>query len=190
MADTRNFRIRWIFPIAELWVCGMLFWPWTTLTAGILHGRPAEILATMRFSIPLALNLPCGIIGFARREAVPAAVLPDMWRAMIWPFVGVIFWWIAGRSFDALLAARQHEPSPRITWIEVCVPAVIVAVSSLLLFGFASDPSMRDEFIMPWRTAVGGSVLWVFLGATTIAARLVQWRIRRRLRTQAIALGA
>jgi hypothetical protein len=190
MTDTGNFRIRWILPIVELWVCGMLFWPWTTLTAGALRGRPAEILATVRFSIPLALNLPCGIVGLARPEAVPATALPDMWRAMIWPFLGAVFWWIAGRSFDALLAARQQRLSPKITWIEVSVGSAIAAICSLLLFGFASNPSMRHEFIMPWREAVGGSVLWVLLGATTIAARLVQWRIRWRLRGQAIAVTA
>jgi hypothetical protein len=190
MIDTGNLRIRWVLPIAELWVCGMLFWPWTTLTAGALRGRPAEILATMRFSIPLALNLPCGIVGLARPEAVPATALPDMWRAMIWPFLGAVFWWIAGRSFDALLSARQQGLSPKITWIEVSVGSAIVAMSGLLLFGFASDPSMRDEFIMPWREAAGGSVLWVLLGATTIASRLVQWRVRRRLQGQAVAVTA
>jgi hypothetical protein len=109
-------------------------------------------------------------------------MLPSFWGSLTWPLFGVLFWWIAGRSIDALLAARRHNLMPVIRWFELLVALVEVAGCSLLCAGFITDPSFRAEFIYPWGPAFAASVFWIFLGATTFAAFFVQRRLRKRLR--------
>jgi hypothetical protein len=108
-------------------------------------------------------------------------MLPALWGAVTWPIVGVIFWWIAGRGIEALIASRGRVLSPSITWAEVIVASVVIAFCLLCCIGFASDPSFRDDFIYPWPGAAVASGLWIILGGVTVAARVIQWRMRRQL---------
>jgi hypothetical protein len=142
--------------------------------------RAAE-LAQLRVSTPALLNLPCGFLGLATHASVPDGMLPDFWRSISWPFVGIIFWWMIGRSLDALVGARRRVLLPAITWIEVALGLLVVVFSGAICIGFLSDASFRDEFFYPWRWAAVAYVLWIVLGAMILAARLVQWRIKRRV---------
>jgi hypothetical protein len=112
-------------------------------------------------------------------------MLPEFWRAISWPVVGIVFWWIAGRSIEALAASRRRLLAPIIVWLEVLVASLVIAFSSALCVGFILDPSIREEFIYPWRLTAVAAGLWILLGAATISARVVQWRIRRQLRIEA-----
>jgi hypothetical protein len=58
---------------------------------------------------PMALNLPVGIVQLpyvilnpAKQEWFPARMDFRVWRAISWPIFGLLFWWVAGRSTDAL----------------------------------------------------------------------------------------
>jgi hypothetical protein len=129
-------------------------------------------------SAPAVLNIPCSLLGLLRREAVPLGMLPEFWRSVSWPFFGIIFWWIAGRGIEALVASRRGLLSPSITWIEVFVACLVVALGALIWAFFLSDD--HAGFVFPWPSAVAASGLWILLGGTTIVARIAQWRIRRR----------
>lgn len=209
MNKGRAIPFRHILPAAQLLLCASLVWPFagflvfqmrSTAHAGSIRAEQpalnldvprvqtpgekyADTLLMLRLWIPALLNLPCVFLGLARKELVPNGLFSELWRSIIWPIVGVIFWWIAGRGLEALFAGRRRVLSPVITWIEVFVSSLICALCLLLLFGFLFEPDMRTGVIYPWYLVAPASGLWVLLGAATIAARLVQWRIRRQLRS-------
>ncbi len=206
----RTIPFRWILPIIELIVCAALLWPWrgffvmqlratahahwpTTVAKPVFRlkmtvesetpgERRARTMPMIRFFTPALLNLPCALLGLAKSGSVPKGMLPQFWRSISWPFFGIIFWWIAGRGIEALASSRWRVLSPAITLVEVVVASLVAALGALICFGFLSDPSFREEFIYPWPLATAASGLWILLGAATVAARLVQWRIRLQLR--------
>jgi hypothetical protein len=137
-------------------------------------------MATLRVSAPALLNLPCVLLGLARHEWVPTGMLPEFWRSITWPLIGAVFWWIAGRGIEALIASRWCGLSPRMTWAEVIAASLVTTLGVLICIGFLSDPSMRADCIFPWPGAAAASGLWILLGATTVTARLVQWRVRKK----------
>jgi hypothetical protein len=112
-------------------------------------------------------------------------MLPEFWRSITWPFIGVVFWWIVGRGFEALMASRQRVLRPAITWVEVFVGLLVIAFGVFLWIGFLADPNIRADCIYPWRLAAMAGGLWILLCAAIVAARLIQWRIRRQLRREA-----
>jgi hypothetical protein len=197
---------RWILPLAQLAICAALLWPLRGFLLFELQGRtreaptkaqepvpdihlppagqpqpqPAMSLIELRVQIPALLNFPCFLLGLARGSMVPAGMFAEFWRAITWPFVGAVFWWIAGRAIEALVAARRRVVSPKIVWAEVLVATLVILLGSMLCIGFALDPSMREELIYPWRLTAAAAGLWILLGAATIAAVLAQRRIGRR----------
>jgi hypothetical protein len=129
--------------------------------------------------------MPSGFVGLAHRASVPKGMLPDFWRAMSWPFAGLIFWWITGRGIEALVASRSRVVSPAITWVETVTALLVSFFAGSLFVGLMVDRSMRSDFIFPWQLAILACGLWTFLGAVTVLARLLQWWIKRRLRADA-----
>lgn len=136
-------------------------------------------IVEMRTSVPALLNFPCAFLGLRANVVVPRAMLPEFWRAISWPLVGVVFWWIAGRGVEALAASRRHVSVPAVTWVEVIIASLVIAFASMVCVAFFLDPSTRDEFIYAWRWALAANVLWIFLGSATILGRVAQWRIKR-----------
>jgi hypothetical protein len=208
MNSSRIIPFRWALPTAQLAVCAVLLWLWSgfllmqmrvvahdhwptkfaqpvyrlhaTLELETPRQERAAELAQLRVSMPALLNLPGGFLGLATPASVPKGMLPEFWRSISWPFVGIIFWWIGGRGLDALVGARRRVLLPAITWIEVALGSLVVVFCGAICMGFLEDASMRDEFFYPWRWAAAACVLWIVLGAVTPAARVVQWRIRRK----------
>jgi hypothetical protein len=204
--NRRVIAFRWVLPIAEILVCAALLWPWrgflawqlratghaywptrieepVHLNVGLvavtktLEEMNAEELSEIRISAPTLLNIPCSLLGLMRREAVPRGTLPEFWRSISWPFFGIVFWWIAGRGIEALVASRRHLLSPAITWIEVFVASLVIVIGVFIwLLFFSGD---RAGFIFPWPGALVASAMWILLAGATIAARVTQWRIRR-----------
>ena len=216
VSNGRVIAFRWVLPIAEILLCAALLWPWRGFLTWQLRstghaywptkiGEPphlnarvivvtktpqemkAEELSSLRFSAPAVLNIPCSLFGLLRRQAVPLGFLPEFWRSLTWPILGIVFWWIAGRGIEALVASRRRLLSPAITWVEVVVASLVIlpGVFIWLLF-FSGD---RAGFVFPWPRALVASAMWILLGAVTIGARIAQWRIRRGLNTDRAALG-
>jgi hypothetical protein len=50
-----------------------------------------KTLVDLRLWAPAVLNFPSGFLGLARRSGVPQGMLPEFWRSISWPFVGIFF---------------------------------------------------------------------------------------------------
>ena len=135
--------------------------------------------------IPMMLNLPAGLVQLpfaifnpGKQEWFPKGMDFKTWRVISWPLFGILFWWSAGRGIEALLAARRRLVHPQITWTETVVGAALclfcaVAAVCLPLYG-----GVDEEF--PVKLWILGSGIWAVLGGVMVAARVAQWRIRRR----------
>lgn len=203
----RAFPFRWVLPIGQLLLCFVLllpelgflafqvhsvahaYWP-QKVEAPLAHLNlkvlivdpdtppPTMRIRRIRVSLPALINLPSGFVGLS--AWVPKGMLPDFWRAITFPLVGLIFWFVAGRSIEALSAARSRSLSPAITWVEFGTALLIIIFCALFCVGMVVDPSVRKDLVFPWLPAFVASSLWILLGATTVAVRIVQWQIRQR----------
>ncbi len=151
----------------------------------------AENAYNERQWIPAMLNLPVGlaelpyvILNPAKQEWVPRGMYFQIWRAIMWPLVGMVFWWIAGRGIEALLAARRRITQPYVTWVETAIALFLFTFGALIsagvLLGKLSDSNSDSLFTLLLGLAGG---LWTLLGCVTLAARLTQWQIRRQYKT-------
>lgn len=104
----------------------------------------------------------------------------ETWRDLSWPIIGILFWWLAGRSIEALLFSRHKILLPKITLWQVVVSLPAVAFGAIWAVGLCIDQSARTEFSLWLLLALFGG-MWLVLGASTSLAYSVQWRLRRRL---------
>lgn len=151
----------------------------------------------MRMRAPAALNIPVGLMQlpyviFSRdkNEWTPSGVkwIPEVlwfletWRAILWPLIGIIFWWMVGRSVEALVAARQRVASPRISLIESAFGLSFVVLGLLIcaVFVFEMSPTRT------WADLIYGfgGGLWAALGVVVVVASFKQWKIRRLQKKQ------
>jgi len=139
-----------------------------------------------RKTAPMALNFPVLIVQLpyviaspTKREWVPRGMFFDVWRALSWPFVGMLFWWFSGRGVEALSAARRSVGLPRISWVETIFALILFCIGLVALIGIlTSTPDDRRD--IQFLALVAGGLLWGVLAAVTIAARFQQWRIGKR----------
>src|SRR5258707_11157311 len=104
--------------------------------------------------------MPVVLTGLWRHETVPTGFVAEWWRALTWPIVGLIFWWLAGRGMEALLAARSRLISPALTWAEAIVAALICICMGVILIGLTS------------RMTTVACFLWLILVLATVGARV------------------
>ena len=133
---------------------------------------------------PMLLNLPSGLVQLpyvilnpAKQEWVPKQFDLMTWRVLVWPLIGILFWWGAGRGFEALFAARRQVVHPRITWIETVTGAVLFLFCAAASVGLSVCPGVDKDF--PSKFLVAGMAVWAVLGGLVPLARIAQWRIRR-----------
>jgi hypothetical protein len=128
----------------------------------------------------MMVDLPYVILNPAKTEWVPKGMDFKRWRAISWPFVGLISWWVAGRGVEALLSARRSAIHPLIGWVETAIGILVLAIG---LFGFIGSLVERSlDGDSPWVLFTAAGAIWALLGGSTIAARIAQRRIRLRLR--------
>lgn len=145
----------------------------------------------MRLTAPAALNLPAGLVQVPfvaltpdKTEWVPSGMWFREWRAVSWPFAGIVFWWLAGRGLEALSAARERLIRP------ILRPGEVVAGLALFVAGVAACIVLADKGLATPPADLllaAGGVLWAILGAVIVAAAILQSRIRRQARLQGIA---
>lgn len=130
------------------------------------------------------LNLPgslpdmtYAILSPAHTEWTPRGMFMWTWRDLSWPVIAILFWWIAGRSIEALLSARSRTLLPKIRWWEVVVSIPVGAFGAIFAVIVGGN---HTEFPM-WTLLVALSSVWFVLGISTSVAYIVQWRIRKRL---------
>ena len=97
-------------------------------------GKAAKI-DFLQMRVPVLLNFPVVLAELpyilaspSKREWTPRGMLPEEWRALTWPFAGILFWWCAGRGMEALQATRRSVVSPRLTWVETALAIVLLLV--------------------------------------------------------------
>ena len=167
------FAFRWFLPGFELALSAALVLHWM-----ISVFLPGAWASRIQLIVPAALNLPAGLL-LSRIELVPRGIRPELWCSVVWPVAGTVFWWIVGRAWEGLAAARRRSLLPAVTWIELLIGTVLMiilgagGVSSIMT-------SHRSETTM---YAVGG-LLWGALGLSVVAARLVQERLRKQMRKE------
>jgi len=143
--------------------------------------------APMLLNLPLLLvQLPYVILNPAKQEWVPRGMDFKTWRVISWPLLGILFWWSAGRGMEALVASRRRLAKPRISWFETAVGAALFLFCGVASVALPLCTSHDEDF--PMKLWVLGSAIWAVLGGVMVAARLAQWRIRKR--EPATAVGA
>lgn len=157
---------------------------------------PAPQPVDLHLATPAALNLPVGFIQVPfvllspdHTEWTPENMSLAEWRGLSWPFLGLVFWWLAGRGLEAFSAAAGHGRfaiiRPPLRSVDVTVGLSLFTMGSAagLMYAFDQNPFL---LMKDWVFATGAG-LWAVLGAIIVVARLLQWRIRRRARAQGIA---
>jgi hypothetical protein len=142
--------------------------------------------AVATLNLPGALpDLTYAILSPAHSEWTPRGMIIWTWRDLSWPIIGILFWWLAGRSIEALLSSRNKILLPKVRWWEVVVSLPALALGAIWAVGLSIDKSARKEFPLWMFLAVFGS-MWMVLGASTSLAYFVQWRLRRRLASSTV----
>ena len=131
--------------------------------------------------VPVVLNFPVAVaqVPFSlvtRREWVPQGMLKESWRALMWPLVGTVFWWLTGRGIEALSASFQGTIHPRLHWMEVTWAVVLFVVGIVTFIGIVTSTpdDRRDKDFM---ALMYGGLLSGVLAGLTVTARFRQWRI-------------
>jgi hypothetical protein len=194
----RGLPFRWMFPLGEIVLCAILLWPARPRIAyeiGLpMTGRPlpfqfgGPMQAFARWSDEKGVQTVAAINFPAVVFEAPLMLFQKNWenhgvdyrvgRAIAWPILAMVFWWIAGRGAEALAAARRRELVPGIGWVETVIGFLLLAGGITILVGvevFSGD----DRHALQLLAAIGA--LWGFLGGLSVAAKVVQWRLRRRL---------
>src|ERR1700730_6487129 len=146
----------------------------------------AAKIEDLRMKAPVVLDFPVVIAECpyimakpAKREWVPRGMLTEVWRAISWPFAGILFWWCAGRGIEALRSSRHAIISPRVTLPETIFAAFLVFIGIVVLVG-AITCTPDDRRDLQFVVLLVGGMLWGILSSLTITARTLQWRIRKR----------
>jgi hypothetical protein len=151
----------------------------------------AEESALSRMRVPVILNFPVAVaqvpyLVVRRREWLPQGMFIETWRATIWPLAGLIFWWLAGRGIEALMASVRSTVHPRLSWIEVTWAILLLLIGIVALIGIltSTPDDRRDKDFMAF---VYGGLLWGVLAVLTVSARFRQWRIYKQSGTGLLA---
>ena len=115
----RPFAFRWFLPGVELALSFALVYGWAV--AYFLLLRPASEVRAYRAGAP---KFPSHSAGFGSPGVGASRHAAGILAVLTWPVAGTAFWWIVGRAWEALPAARKRSSSPVLTWIEVSVGAV------------------------------------------------------------------
>lgn len=145
----------------------------------------AEKVREQRMRVPVVLDfpvlmaqMPYVILAPAKREWVPRDMLPETWRALSWPFAGIIFWVLAGRGIEAVRGARRSVFYPRMGKIETVIAALLFCVGVVGVIGISTSTS-ADRSDMQFMALLAGTWLWGALATVTLVARLLQWRMKK-----------
>jgi hypothetical protein len=177
----RVFPFRWIFPLGQFVLCLLL----VSIVVQLRRYVP-YVFANHAMEAVTAINLPGVLVQlpFALLRSDheiwrPPGLSVQLWHGITFPVFGLVFWWIAGRAAEALVAINYRQLNPKIGWVETVTGFLVMAGGATFLGGmlFGLSPSERD-----WestRLAAGGG-LWALLGSLSVIARFRQWRFTKK----------
>src|SRR5262249_20308622 len=136
---------------------------------------------------PLAVNAPLlsftFVYGWITNDPYSEPWAPrgmdfDVWWAMLSPVAGIIFWWLAGRGIDAIVAIRKKVIFPRIRKIEAMLAAMWACFGLWLVSAVVQDLSEieSDSLIV---LGIGGA-LWTLIGGVVVTGWFIQRRMQKR----------
>ena len=179
----RVFPFRWIFPLGQLVLCMLLMLIVVELRGNIPYVYAARVSeAITAINLPGALvQLPVALLFPDHEIWTPPWLTAQLWHGITFPIFTLVFWWIAGRATEALVAIDYCQLSPKIGWVETVTGFLVMAGGATILGGmlFGLSPSERNEST---RLAAGGG-LWALLGALSVIARFRQWRFTKKHKT-------
>jgi hypothetical protein len=182
----RVFPFRWIFPVGQLFLCMLL------VSIALLPPRYVphtfadhidEAIATMNLPGVL-IELPTVIFSANHVLWRPPFLTFRMWRAISWPVLGMVFWWIAGRATEALLAINYRQLAPKIGWVETVTGFLVMAAGATMFGGMLFGLSAAQRDMESTRLAAAGG-LWALLGSLSVIARFRQWRLHKKQKASA-----
>jgi hypothetical protein len=145
---------------------------------------------TVRLWVPALMNFPASLaeLPISLRDPngrywAPVGIGLHAWRAISWPVIGVVLWWIAGRGFEAIIASRRGILRPRITWADVVIAVLLVLMGAFALLA-PIEADVRNDPQLPWRFLSLAGMMWLAIGVAIIASRFAQRRIRHGIASQ------
>ncbi len=152
----------------------------------LLRERPLWIPSALNLPV-MFVELPYAIFSNDQDELKPRSMNFLYWRALSWPLVGIVFWWLAGRGIEALLAGRAGIVAPRLNWTETIFNILFVLCGGLTGLVMLCDESSHVRGFDAGLFPIGG-LLWAAFGSIGIMARIMQWRLRRTLQAANTAI--
>ncbi len=176
----RVFPFRWIFPLGQFVLCLLLVSIVVELRRYIPYlyaARVGEAITAM--NLPGALiQVPVALVFPGHQIWRPPVLSFQLWQGLSLSIFALVFWWIAGRATEALVAIDDHQLAPKIGWMETLTGFLIMAggatILGAMLFDFSSNWGWGSA-----RVAAGGG-LWALLGSLSVIARFRQWRFTKR----------
>jgi hypothetical protein len=113
----------------------------------------------------------------------------DTWRALLWPFAALPFWFCAGRGMDFFLH-RSHAP-PRIGAVTFLLALLVALFGAMIVrIGLSAGKAAAQPPPALSRALLGAGACWFVLGAVCCAAWVVQVVRGRSSRLAADMAGA
>ena len=138
------------------------------------HRQPA---AELRHRLPaLLVQLPYIVVNPQQKVWRPEGISVDEWNQMFLPFAGLLFWWSAGRGFEAFLAVRHKMVYPRVTWLETIAAFVMFVGGTTSVVAIAAAPITERQQLV---TGAIGFALWSALSIPMMVAKIQQIRLDR-----------
>jgi|SRR5579864_1279165 len=176
----RVFPFRWIFPLGQLVLCLLLVSILVQLRSYIPYAYAARVgEAITAMNLPGALiQLPVALLLPGREIWRPPLLGFQLWNGVTLSIFALVFWWIAGRATEALVAINDRQLVPKIGWVETVTGFLIMAGGATVLGGMLFGLSASERDWESTRLAAGGG-LWALLGSLSVIARFRQWRLRK-----------
>jgi len=180
-----SFHVKKLDAVSSDQIIHALNWTPSPEQQRAIRKREARLTIPDALNVPVTfLELPFAVFSPSHREWTPRGMDFRVWRAISYPLVGLIFWWIAGRGLDALVASRKNLISPRIRWVEIAVAAAVFLCVVAILIAFVTEESWHGDLQMELLAA--GALIWTALMTIVFVARIAQWRIRKGLMSEVL----
>jgi len=176
----RVFPFRWIFPLGQFVLCLLLVSTLVELRAYIPYVYAAHVgEAITAMNLPGALfQVPVAFLFSDHQIWTPPLLSFPLWHGVTLSIFALVFWWIAGRATEALVAIDDRQLIPKIGWVETVTGFLVMAGGATILGGMLFGLSASERDWESTRLAAGGG-LWALLGSLTVIERIRQWRFTK-----------
>src|SRR4051812_45576292 len=114
----RVFPFRWLFPLGQLVLCLLLVSILESLHRYIPYAFANHVSeAIAAINLPgVLIQLPVALLRVDHDIWKPPGLSVQLWHGITFPIFAMVFWWIAGRATEALIAINDRQLMPKIGW--------------------------------------------------------------------------